>query len=103
MPLKLYDRKEWARHVYWMFTIVLGDNLPLECDEIMSALAEDGIETRPVFYPMHTLPLYQALCQGQRFPTAERIAARGISLPTWVGGVVEKGCKTFGEATMEGN
>lgn len=43
------------------------------------------IENRLCFYPMHTLPPYRELCQKDHFPIAERIAQRGINLPTWVG------------------
>ncbi len=77
--------KEWATHVYWMFNILLAHDSPLDRDKIMTYLTEEGIETRPIFYPIHTLPPYQSLSQGEAFPTAERIAARGITLPTWAG------------------
>jgi perosamine synthetase len=79
------SEKEWAKHVYWMFTIVLGDDIPLSRDEVMAHLQEHGIETRPVFYPMHTLPPYRDLSQLNSFPVAERIARRGMNLPTWAG------------------
>ena len=46
----------------------------------MARLDADGIETRPVFYPMHVLPPY--LDRSRRFPVADRLAARGINLPT---------------------
>ena len=48
----------------------------------MARLAEAGVETRPFFYPMHTLPMYQGLALGQAFPVAERIAAGGVNLPS---------------------
>lgn len=51
----------------------------------MSRLAQDGIETRPFFYPMHTLPMYRSLAQGQSFPVAESVAARGMNLPSSAG------------------
>jgi perosamine synthetase len=79
------SEQEWARHVYWMFTILLGDNIQFSRDEVMAHLQEHGIETRPVFYPIHTLPPYLDLCQRGSFPVADRIARRGISLPTWAG------------------
>jgi perosamine synthetase len=49
----------------------------------MTALAKRGIETRPVFYPMHTLPPY--LSSSGAYPIAERIARRGFNVPTWAG------------------
>ena len=74
--------KEWARHVWWMFTVVLDDRLPVERDEVMAQLAAAGIDTRPMAYPLHQLPPYQASSQDRRFPVADRLARRGISLPT---------------------
>ena len=44
-----------------------------------STLQENGVESRPGFYPIHLMPPYAA---GQRFPVAESIARRGISLPS---------------------
>jgi len=49
-------------------------------DEFMARLDADGIETRPVFYPMHVLPPY--LDPAARFPVADRLAAQGVNLPT---------------------
>lgn len=73
---------EHSTHAYWMFTILLDEQLASYRDHIMKRLAEHGIETRPIFYPIHQLPPY--IDAGQ-FPVAEMIAARGISLPTWAG------------------
>jgi perosamine synthetase len=75
----------WARHVWWLFTIVLDDGLPVERDAVMARLAAAGIDTRPVPYPLHQLPAYQVSTQGQVFPVAERLARRGFNLPTSAG------------------
>jgi len=77
--------KEWAKNVYWMFTVVLHDDVTKNRDQVMKELAAEGIETRPVFYPMHTLPPYTRLSRGQRFPVADRLGSRGMNLPTWAG------------------
>jgi perosamine synthetase len=42
-----------------------------------------GIETRPVFYPVHTMPMYAS--KFQIFNIAENIGCRGINLPSWPG------------------
>lgn len=48
-------------------------------DAVIAILGERGIETRPVFYPLNTLPMYQRVgC-----PVAANIARRGIVLPTY--------------------
>jgi perosamine synthetase len=73
----------WARHAYWLYTVVLGGDVAVERDAVMGGLAAVGIETRPVFYPMHVMePYYEG--RG-RYPVAERLSERGLSLPTHVG------------------
>jgi perosamine synthetase len=69
----------WAKQVYWMYNIFLRDGTEIERDAVMKAMDEEGIETRPVFYPMHIMPPY---LQQSNFPVADEWAQRGINLPT---------------------
>ncbi|BAL22592.1 DegT/DnrJ/EryC1/StrS aminotransferase family protein [Azoarcus sp. KH32C] len=69
----------WAHHVFWMYTVFLRTGGEERRNAIMRALDEQGIETRPVFYPMHVLPPYQ---QPSSFPVADLWSHRGINLPT---------------------
>lgn len=69
----------WARHAFWSYPIVLKDSLEILSSDLMSALAADGIETRPVFIPLHTMPPYYR--EGQSHPIAEKLARNGLSLP----------------------
>jgi perosamine synthetase len=70
-----------VRHSYWMCSILVAD--PARRDPLRSHLAEAGIETRPLFYPAHTMPMYAA--RFQRLPVAEDLGWRGINLPSWPG------------------
>lgn len=70
----------WAHHSFWIYTILLRQGGASERDDFMRVLARDGIETRPVFYPMHLMPPYREA--DGAYPVAERLAERGISLPT---------------------
>lgn len=72
-------QSQWAKHVYWMYTIFLREGDEAKRDAVMQLLNEMGIETRPVFYPMHVLPPYE---QVSTFPVADFWAQRGINLPT---------------------
>jgi perosamine synthetase len=76
---------EWARHAWWMVTPLLGPDSPAVREEIIPHLARRGVEARPVVYPVHQQPPYALNVPGERFPVAERVAQRGINLPTWVG------------------
>jgi perosamine synthetase len=49
---------------------------------LRGALAQEGIETRPLFHPAHRLPMYAPLARG-RYPVAEHLASRGMNLPSW--------------------
>lgn len=78
--------KNGRGNVDWMFTIILNDEIQESRDDLMAKLYERGVETRPVFYPMHLLPPYREMgIEDGDFPVAERIARTGISLPTWAG------------------
>jgi perosamine synthetase len=74
-----------ATNVYWMFNAVLDNDCPVDRDVVMKRLLERGVETRPVFHPMHTLPPYIEAARGHDFPVAEQVACHGFSLPTWSG------------------
>ena len=65
-------------HSYWMFAMLVSD--ARQRDALRDALASAGIETRPVFYPVHTMPMYSH--RFQRHPVAEDIGWRGINLPS---------------------
>ena len=80
--ISLQSEKPRARNVYWMTNIVLDEELPVSRDFVMAKLAGAGIETRPFFYPMHMLPMYQDLARGQSYPVADHLAAQGINLPS---------------------
>ncbi len=70
----------WAKHVYWMYTVILRNAAKSSRDDVMARMAAVGIETRPVFYPIHRLPPY--LEESGDYPVADRLSARGINLPT---------------------
>ena len=60
-----------------------GTGPTVQCEALREALDAAGIETRPVFYPIHTMPMYAQRFQSH--PVAEDIARRGINLPSWPG------------------
>jgi len=68
-----------VRHSYWMCSILVND--PAQRDMLRDALLEEGIETRPLFYPAHTMPMYSS--KYQKHPVAESLGWRGINLPSW--------------------
>jgi perosamine synthetase len=77
--------KEWAKRVWFLFTLVVDRNTSFNRDEFMSYLRKHGIDTRPLYHPLHTLPPYVHGSNGGHFPVSERISQRGTNLPTWAG------------------
>lgn len=69
-----------AESVWWMFSILLKDNVKISRDDLMLRLKEDGIETRPLFYPMHIMPPYKDENAG--CPVSEYVASMGMNIPT---------------------
>lgn len=86
VPAIEWQREQpWGKHVYWMFSVLLRGMGEAQRDMVMRRLAEQGVETRPVFFPMHVLPPYRESAAGGAFPVADGLAACGINLPSWAG------------------
>lgn len=62
----------------WLETIRLS--VPKE--KILSYLKDKGIDTRPVFIPMHRQEAYKSFVVGKVFPNADLISDQGLSLPS---------------------
>jgi perosamine synthetase len=75
---------DYAENIYWVFGLVLGDNVPFDAAEAMHRLSEHQIGTRPFFWPMHEQPILRkmGLFNGATFPEAERLARRGFYIPS---------------------
>lgn len=71
---------EKAKNVWWMFSILLNDKCAVSRDKLMELMQKDGIETRPLFYPMHIMPPFYNKEAGCK--VAESISAQGVNLPT---------------------
>jgi perosamine synthetase len=70
---------------YWFYTIILPQWLATKRDEVISKMLKNGVEARPVFYPMHRMPLYAPFVSaGQTFAVSDAISDAGISLPSGV-------------------
>lgn len=100
--ITLQSEKEYAMHSCWMYSILIEEGYGKDRDEVMKMLADNGVETRPFFYPMHVMPVY-ASGSPANLSTAEAIASKGLNLPTFYGlkeddvefitGILRKGCR----------
>jgi perosamine synthetase len=77
-------KTEYAENIYWVFGIVLGDEVPTDAREFSTRLGAAGVGTRPFFWPMHEQPALtgRGLFRGERYPESERIARRGFYIPS---------------------
>jgi perosamine synthetase len=75
----LQPRADWATITPWLYSVLLEDEQ--QRTRIAERLSECGVDTRPFFVPIHTLPPYQQLGTGE-LPVTMELGARGLSLPT---------------------
>jgi perosamine synthetase len=80
-PVTVHGEVGDVRHSYWMISILVQD--PTDREPLRAALRDHGVETRPLFYPVHSMPMYSAAFQ--RHPVAESLGWRGINLPSYPG------------------
>ena len=78
-PVSMQAEEPNTVNSYWMVSILV--NSADKRDPLRKHLAENGIETRPVFYPVHTMPMY--IKKPETHPVSEDIASRGINLPSY--------------------
>jgi perosamine synthetase len=64
----------------WLVSLLLPRGI--DRDLLMKQMAKVGVDTRPVFYCAHTMPMYHDGSNVQ-FPVAQDIAQRGLSLPSY--------------------
>jgi len=79
LQIKFHEEHKDVYHSYWMCSILVNE--PEQRDKLRDFLEKKGIETRPLFYPVHTMPMYSD--QFQKHSVAEYLGWRGINLPSY--------------------
>lgn len=84
--LRLNQESPGSRNSYWMVTVVVDERLGLTKDRLMTALSERGIDTRPFFHPLSSLPAYEGSPRAkearERNTVSYRLSPYGINLPS---------------------
>jgi len=80
--IQLPPQNEWAENVFWLYSIVINTQQGgCSRNKLMERLKAEGIDTRPLFPPLHLQPIYNT---GQSLPIAEHLSTHGLSLPSAV-------------------
>jgi perosamine synthetase len=77
--LRLAVERPGCKNVYWMVSVVVEEGYPLDRDALMLALRERGVDSRPFFHPLDTLPPYRS---ADPRPVALALSRRGLNLPS---------------------
>jgi len=84
--LILNSEAQGTLNSYWMVTVILPEAPGLGKEAVMEALRSEGIDTRPFFNPLSSLPAYRRAKSARgaraRNPVSYRISPRGINLPS---------------------
>lgn len=78
LPILFQEDKEDIFNSFWMVSILLESEEVR--DRVRESLKTNGIETRPLFYPAHTMPAFKSEIS---FPVAENLSKRGMNLPSY--------------------
>lgn len=69
----------------WLVSVLLPRGV--DRDQVMNLMRAEDVDSRPVFYCSHQMPMYVGKGTNSaghgRFPVAEDISARGLSLPSF--------------------
>jgi perosamine synthetase len=95
LPLQ---KTNYAENIYWVYGMVLKNNVPFDALEAMSRLAKEGVACRPFFYPMHLQPVLRKKrwFKGEQYPNATVFAERGFYVPSGLA-LTEKDIHTVSE------
>ncbi|ESS66972.1 DegT/DnrJ/EryC1/StrS aminotransferase family [Methyloglobulus morosus KoM1] len=77
-------RTTYADNIYWVFGLVLSNSQDFKAVDAMRSLSEQGIGTRPFFYPLHLQPVFRnmGLFAGESYPVAEKLGRDGFYIPS---------------------
>ena len=77
-------RTDYAENIYWVYGMVLDENIEIDNRQMQKLLLEEGIGTRTFFWCMHEQPVYNnmGLFGGEKYQNAEYLARKGFYIPS---------------------
>ena len=82
---------DYAESIYWVYGIVLKEEISFDASEAIKKLEQIGVGARPFFWCMHEQPVFQkmGMFKNEKYPVSENIARRGFYIPSGLG-ITEK-------------
>jgi perosamine synthetase len=75
-----------TKNTFWMVTAVLDPMLEWPKEKLMAAFDAEGIDSRPMFHPLSSLPAYEGQAEAavarKRNAVSYRLSPWGINLPS---------------------
>ena len=69
-----------TKNSFWMPTIILGSSYKIERDKLFAYLKENGVDNRPFFYPLSSLPMFESRLENE---VSYSIYQQAFHLPTY--------------------
>lgn len=77
--IKLNHQSFWATNVYWMVCLELDGFVESQRDKFIKKLKAKNIDSRPYFYPVSDMPMYE----NADTPITHKVYQRGLNLPSY--------------------
>lgn len=84
LPLTFQPMCENAESNRWLTSVLLDTDCKIKPIEMINALAQNNIESRPLWKPMHSQPVFTdaAYVTAEEYSISEELFSRGICLPS---------------------
>jgi len=93
--IRLPKEADWAFSTFWMYTVLVDEKeAPMNSRELLRGLAAAGIQTRPLWQPIHRSKAHSS-SHDAPCPNADELYAKGISLPCSVGLTPSSQCRVI--------
>ena len=77
--IKLNHQASWASTIYWVICLELNGYDESKRDALMQILKTKNIDTRPYFYPVSDMPMYE----DSDTPITHKVHQIGLNLPSY--------------------
>ncbi|WP_044896027.1 LegC family aminotransferase [Bacillus alveayuensis] len=82
--IRFFEEMHFSKSNYWLNTLILEKSFELKRDELLKALNESGIMSRPIWYPLHQLKMYKNNPKMDLSMT-EKLSQQIINIPSSMG------------------